>query len=253
MKKIPAWSGACLLILLIGLSGVSCSKEKTAVPKEKDQIKVAPQEKTVVPQAEEKTPDKTMPAPGHGKATGRTGKPDARPAGMKNAAIARVNGADITLAALTSEMQMIGPQFIKDPSQKTPENVRKLKRLVLDILIFRELATQEAARQGMKIRPEAVDEAEKRLRANLGSADNYRKFLEMSGYTESSMRKRLGQDLLFEKITTKEIFKKAPANNQAAVEKRKQEWENKLKKKARIEIFLPEVEKEMQADRRRAE
>lgn len=222
-------AGAGILALAIFLTGISCSKEQ-------------PKEKAVLPS--ETAPQQTTPLPDQGKMAERPGMAGI-PHDTKGEVIARVNGTDIMMSDLSSEMKMIGPQVIKDPGQRTPENIKRLKETAFDILIFRELATQEAARQGMKVRKEAVEEADQQLRTKLGSEQNYRKFLEMSGYNEASMRRRLEKDMLFEMITDKEIFKKAGANNQAAIEKRKAAWESSLKKNAKIEIFLPEAEKDI--------
>lgn len=247
MKKMTLWAWACMLIIFIGVTGTSCSREQAKL-QGKEQIKEKAQERSVPPQAEEGAPEKMMPLPDHGKTAETPEKAGQISSGIRNAPIARVNGTDITMNELASEMKMIGPQFMKDAGQKTPENVRKLKQMAFDILIFRELATQEAARQGMKVRREAVEEADKQLRASLGSEDNYKKFLEMSGYTGRSMRTRFEKDMLFEMITDKEIFKKVGANDQTAIEKRKEAWENSLKKNAKIEIFLPEVEKKIREE-----
>ncbi len=234
-----------MLIIFIGLTGTSCSKEQAKL-QGKEQIKEKAQESSVPPQ--ERVPEKMMPLPDQGKSVEKTEKTGNISNAAQRAVIARVNGTDIMMNDLASEMKMIGPQFIKDPSQRTPENVEKLKQMAFDILIFRELATQEAARQGMKVRQEAVDEADKQLRVKLGSEENYRKFLEISGYTERSMRRRLEKDMLFGMITDKEIFKKVGANDQGAIEKRKEAWENSLKKNAKIELFLTEVEKNMREE-----
>ncbi len=244
MKKIYLWAGTVILALAFSLTGISCSREQA---KEKASAK-AP-EQAALPAPKEAVPGQTMLPPDHGKMPEKPETAGNIPA--QNAVIARVNGTDITMNDLSSEMKMIGPQVISDAAQRTPENVRKLRKMALDILIFRELATQEAARQGLKVRKEAVDEADRQLRIKLGSDDNYRKFLQMSGYTEGAMRKRLEKDLLFEMITDQEIFKKAGSNDQAAIEKRKEAWENSLKKTAKVELLSPEVEKEYKEEARK--
>lgn len=247
MKKMFLWAWPLMLIILIGITGASCSREQ-AKSQNKEQFKETNQGNSVPPRAEERAPEKMMPPPDHGKLSDKPGNAGGMSFAKRNVTIARVNGADISMNELASEMTMLGPQFIKDPSQKTPENVAKLKQTAFDILIFRELATQEAARQGMKVRHEAVEEADKQLRTNLGSEENYRKFLEMSGYNGGAMKRRLEKDLLFEMIVDKEIFKKVGTKDQAAIEKRKAAWENSLKKNAKIEIFLPEIEKKIKEE-----
>lgn len=238
MKKISFWIETAILILAVGLTGFACSREQ-AKEQGKEQQRVIP------PQSPAPATEKAMPSPDHGKAAEEPKKTAVKQTVRKRLVIARVNGSDITLSELIGEMNAIRPQFIKDAAQKTPENVARMKDAALGILIFRELAAQEAVRQGMKVKPEVIAESTKQLRTNLGSEDNYRKFLEKTGYTDKSLKRQIERDKLFEMIASKEIFQKAKANDQAAIEKRKNEWEKGLKKNAKIEIFLAEVDKEI--------
>ncbi|MGC2064367.1 MAG: SurA N-terminal domain-containing protein [Thermodesulfovibrionales bacterium] len=223
MKRIFVLAGACVLVLAFGLRGISFSEDKTSN------------------KAAGNTP---LPARQGEKAT--TPGKDSRK--FDNAVIAKVNGADILMRDLIVEMNEIGPQFIKDETQKTRENVRKVKTAALGILIFRELAIQEAGRQGMTIKPKAVDEARKQLKQKLGSEDNYRKYLQQMDLDEISLERQLKRDILFGRITKKEIFQKSKANDQASVEARKTAWENGLKNKAKIELMLSEVEKKIKEE-----
>ncbi len=164
---------------------------------------------------------------------------------QKKIAVARVNRTDITMNDLLIEMNIIAPRFIKDPGQRTPETDKKVKETALNILIFRELAVQEAVRRGIKIKPDVIAAEKSQIKKNLGSEDNYRKYLEKMSYTEDALSKQIEKDKLFEAIISKEVFQKVKSTDAAAIEKRKEQWEKSLKKKAKIEILLPKVEKEM--------
>jgi hypothetical protein len=223
MKRIFLWAGACVLILTFGLRGISFSEDQT----------------------DKKAAGKTTPAAVKGETTGAPGKDSKK---FDKEVIAKINGTDILMHDLIVEMKQIAPQFIKDETQKTVENVRKVKETALGILIFRELAIQEAGRQGMIIKTGAVDEARKKLKQNLGSEDNYRKYLLKLGLTEKTLSRMLKRDILFRQITEKEIFQKAKPNDANAIENRKKQWENGLENNAKIEIMLSEVEKKIKEE-----
>src|SRR5512140_3219291 len=138
MKRILVLTGACILVFAIGFRGTAFSDE----PK-KDKAPGNTEKKIdLSPQEVEK---------------------------QKKMAVARVNKTDITVNELLGEMNMIAPRIIKEAGQKTPEVDKKVKETALNILIFRELAAQEALRQGIKIKPEAVAEIRNQLRKSLGS------------------------------------------------------------------------------------
>jgi len=205
MKKISALAVAGILILSIGLAGISFAKDQ---PK--------------------------------GKAAGTTADKSRKNVEKTDAeVVARVNGTDITMHELNFEMNLIGPSIIKDPKKRTPELDKKVRDTALSILVFRELAVQEAVRQGMTVQSTAVEEARKQLKQKLGSESNYNNYLQKTGLTEASLGRLLKKDILFNQITQKEIFQKVKANDAKAIEKRKTQWEKSLKKKAKIEILLP--------------
>jgi len=164
----------------------------------------------------------------------------------KKMVVARVNGADITLDKLLSRMNQIAPAYVGH-GQRTPETDEQVKHGALSILIFRELAVQEAIRRGMKVPTEQVDEALKKIKADIGSEDVFKKTLTTAGETEESFRKYLERNMLFDMITAEEIFHKAKGKgaDDEEIEQRKQEWEAELRKNAKIEILLPEVEKKL--------
>ena len=163
--------------------------------------------------------------------------------------VAKVNGADITMYDLINKMNQIAPGYIPPGHERTPEMDQMVKKEALDVLIFRELAIQEAVRQGMKVPPEQIDETLKKIRAKAGSEDAFNKSLNMTGETEESLRKTIERDQLFDMIVKQEIFRKATEDpDPHSVENKKSEWEAELKKNAKIEIMLEEVEKKIKEE-----
>ncbi|MBI5741432.1 MAG: SurA N-terminal domain-containing protein [Nitrospirae bacterium] len=158
----------------------------------------------------------------------------------KEIIVAKVDGSDVTMKDLISAMNRLAPKYVKDPRDIDPEIDQKVKQEALDLLIFRELALHEAARQGLRAAPEEVEETMKKIKENMGSDDAFRKSLSLSGNTEESLRRQIERDHLFRMITDKEVLQKAAAgdNQEQSIEKRKREWEAELKKNARIEVTL---------------
>jgi hypothetical protein len=218
MKRI--WAGTCVLMLAFGLTGVAFPEGQTKERAPKKEASSSAQRQKVAGSVKGSDTQKRL-------------------------VVAKVNETEITMNELVSEMDMVEPQLMKGATQRTPETEKKLKETALDNLIFRELAAEEAFRQRINIKPEAIAEAKGQLKASLGSEENYRKYLEKMGYTEESLNRQIEKDKLFAVIAEKEIFQKAKANDKADIEKRKEQWEKALKKKAKIKIFLPRVEQEM--------
>ena len=159
----------------------------------------------------------------------------------KKVIVARVNGAEITMYDLLNQMNRIAPLYMKPGHPRDPGTDARVKQEALNVMIFRELAVQEAVRQGMKVEPEALDRSVKTLKDRLGSEDAYRAYLSREGLTEESLRKAIERDQLYERIAEKEIFRKVQAsgkNDLPAVETRRREWEAEMKKTAKIEILM---------------
>lgn len=199
----------------------------------------------------------------------------------KNIVAARVNGAEITMFNLVKEMNAIAPRLIPEGQPATPETTAKVKKKALSNLIFRELAIQEAINQGIKVTPETIDDVITKVKAQAGSEEGYKKYLEERNVNEDALRKTIERSHLFEIITAREIFDKIQVDDKTlrdTYEKEKalfmtkdnpsrqlsfeevkdfikrriksekspkifEAWENKLRKKAKIEIMPDEGEK----------
>ena len=163
----------------------------------------------------------------------------------KKIVVARVNGVAISLYDLMNKMNQLASAYIPESHQRTPEIDQAVKQEALDILIFRELAVQEAVRQGLKIPPAALDKFIQDVREGMGSEDAYNNYLKNTDSTEESLKKEFERNQLFDMIASKEIYLQAENDEPPSIEKRKQEWESELKKNATIEILLGEVEKKL--------
>jgi len=150
-------------------------------------------------------------------------------------------------------------------------------------LIFKELAVQEAIKEGMRIKPQAVEDVINKVKAQAGSEEAYKKYLEERNVNEDALKKIVERSHLLEMITAKEIFDKIKVDDKVLRntydkekasfmtkdnpprqmsfeeakgfiegriksergEKRMAEWDNELRKKAKIEVMLDEVEQKL--------
>ena len=232
-----------------------------------------------------KGPSKTQQAPGQQKTIGieeyKKGLEES-----KKHVVAKVNGADITLYALLNEMNRVAPAYIKPGQTRSPETDAKVKKEALNNLIFKELAAQEAVKEGIRMQPEMLNEEVKKIKTQLGSEEAYQRYLQNSGLTEDSLKKEIERDYLFQTAMRKEVSGKINVSDKVLREVYEREkkslltndnpprqmtfeeakgplareiraekgqeiitaWEEGLRKNARIEIFLAEVEKKFQGD-----
>lgn len=198
--------------------------------------------------------------------------------------IARVNGVDITMYHLVKEMNAVLPQFATEGKPVTPEITAKVKQKALNNLIFRELVIQEAGRQGYKVKPETIDDVVLKVKAQAGSEEAYKKYLEERHLDEAELRKTIERSHLYEGITAREVFDKIKVDDKTLRDRYEKDkaifmtkdnpprqvpfeeakdfimrkikaekgvpliaaWDNTLRKKAKIEVMLDEVEKKLQ-------
>jgi parvulin-like peptidyl-prolyl isomerase len=178
MKKTFFISAVAAFMIIVGLCA-SCSKKEQQAKKElpPDHEKMVEQMKKGLEQSEDLV-------------------------------VANVNGDKITMNDLIREMNVIAPNFVRPGQTPAPGTDEKVKKNALDILIFGALAVQEAKAQGIKASPEAVDEVIKNLKAKVGSEKAYEAYLVSRQLTENEFRKLITDNILFQKITQKEIVQK---------------------------------------------
>lgn len=189
----------------------------------------------------------------------------------KKVTAAKVNGEAISMFVLLREMNAIAPQYLAAGKQRTPELDERIRKDALDIVIFEELAVQEARKRGMKVKPEEIDHQLNDMKAK-GPGNAFQEYLAKNDLTEAEFRKLLEQDALFEMIAAQEIDAKITVTDAAlrerynkekaglkdsshrkmtfeeskglleqkiraeATQKKMREWAAQLKKNARIEI-----------------
>jgi len=173
---------AGLSILLMGLGGFSCSKEK------------GPQKEAA----------KEKPA-GHEKMVEQYMK---NMEGLKKIVAARVNGVDITKYDLFTKANKISSMYMQPGQKMTPEIEQKATQAAMDDLIFRELAFQEATRRKMSISPQDIDAGLQDFKTKIGTGQAYETYLKNSNMTEASLKKLIERELLFRKITAEETIAK---------------------------------------------
>jgi peptidyl-prolyl cis-trans isomerase C len=122
--------------------------------------------------------------------------------------VARVNGTAITMSELIQYMNALAPKYLSPGEKPTPEIREKVKDEALQFLIFRELAVQEAVKQGITPKPEDVENALKKIKERLGTEAAYKNFLEVNGMTEAELKNSIETELRYEMIATKEIHQK---------------------------------------------
>lgn len=252
-KKTLKMTMTVIAIVLAGLAVISCNRDKTA---QKGPANLPPEHSKMI-EAYKKSVQESI-------AT----------------VVAKVNGADITARDLVSEMNAIAPQHIKPGQKRDPQTDQKVRKEALDRLIYRELAVQEAVRQGMRVPPEKIEDTLKKIKAGLKSEDAFRENLAKSGLTEEDLKKQIERNILVEMITEREIFNRVQIDPQlvkktyardkssyrgpsgqmsfeearplieeklmtSAVQKREDEWVGQLKKAARITVTLGQSAKEI--------
>lgn len=186
MKQLATITRGLLLSLAVVFAFSSCTK------KEADSKVPAAKEAPAITQEQIKT-----------KAELKKGVEES-----KKLVVARVNGSDITMYNLVKEMNFVASRFVPARQPATPALTVKVKKEALNNLIFKELAVQEAIKEGMRVKPNAVEDVINKVRAQVGSEEAYKKYLEERNLNENGLRKDIERSHLIEMITAKEIFDK---------------------------------------------
>ena len=192
-----------------------------------------------------KTPDKGARVPEQQNAS------EAQLKGMeesKTITVAKVNGVNISMLDLRKEINTIKNQYLKPGEQPDPKVKEQINKDALDRLIYRELAVQEAQRQGMKATPEMIAKALQQLKTGLKTEEAYKDQLSKSGLSEEALKAQLGRGLLVDMITQKEIDNKVKVTSQQAkkyYEEHKAHFKDEAGKQMTFEQVRPIVEQEL--------
>jgi foldase protein PrsA len=184
MKNVQVTVMAGLLAAAILLTGTSCKKEqKAAAPPP------TPEQKAAIEEI----------------------KKDVQAA--RTTIAAQVNGVDISMHDLVGEMNAIADREKAQDNGKKSRAVEQVRKEALDNLIFKELAIQEAVKQGIVVTPERVDTVVRLMKEQMGGEDAFRKYLDERQMTEADLRRRIERSHLFEMITGKEIYQKVKVDD----------------------------------------
>ncbi|HLH10143.1 MAG TPA: peptidyl-prolyl cis-trans isomerase [Terriglobales bacterium] len=125
-------------------------------------------------------------------------------------AVARVNGVVLTDKDLLREMYTIFP-YAKQHGGTFPKDMEPgIRKGALQMIIFEELAYQQAQKKGMTIGPERLSSAEAEFRRQFSSPAEYKLFLqsEFEG-NEQALRAKIRRSLLIDKYLKAEVDQKA--------------------------------------------
>jgi peptidyl-prolyl cis-trans isomerase SurA len=124
--------------------------------------------------------------------------------------VAKVNGAILTDIDLVREEYAIFP-YAKQHSGSIPKDMEPgIRKGALEMIIFEELAYQDAKKRGYTVSPEKLAAAEKDFRKRFASEDEYQQFLKFEfGGKQELLNKRIERSLLIEKYLTINVTQKA--------------------------------------------
>lgn len=127
-----------------------------------------------------------------------------------NKPVARVNGAVLTDRDLVREEYVIFP-YAKQHGGKIPREMESgIRDGALQMIIFDELAYQEARRRGFAISPTRLSKAETDLRRQFGSPAEFRYFVKTEFQdSEPLLREKIKRSLLIEQLLKIEVQSKA--------------------------------------------
>jgi PPIC-type PPIASE domain/SurA-like N-terminal domain len=145
----------------------------------------------------------------------------------KKVVIAKVNGVDISMYQLIRAMNRTAPKYINKGEEPTPETTAKIRKEALDRLVFEELAVQQAIKEGINPKPEAVENVVKQVKKNLGTEEAYKDYLKKNDLTEEALKKIIERSQSYQMITAKEIYRKVKVDDKllrAEYEKEKRRY-----------------------------
>jgi peptidyl-prolyl cis-trans isomerase SurA len=147
--------------------------------------------------------------------------------------VARVNGVVLTQRDLLTQMVEMFPYSAQHggfPKDMEPQ----IRRGAIDMIIFNELAYQEAKRRGMTVAPARVTSTATKFRKRFPDAQTYKQYLQLEANgSPKVMRAKIERALLIQDFLSKEVTKKArPTQAQL-----KQYYDNNGQKFDRKEMF----------------
>lgn len=221
MKNILYTITAGLLIAAISLAGVSCKKQQQAAAPPPP----TPEQKAKIEEVKKRAEE------------------------AKKVFAAQVNGVDISMQDLLREMNLVAQRYDKG-NGNIDKPTAQVKKEALNELVFRELAIQEAVRQGIKVGPERIDAVISQMKTQMG-AEAFQQYLDERALTDADLRKLIERSHLFEMITAKEIYGKIKIDEKdmrAEYEKNKSTYKDRSGKQMEYEQAANLIRRKLTAE-----
>ena len=120
-------------------------------------------------------------------------------------AVARVNGVEITLAALTAMMRQIVIQGGYRKEQLTPTLSAQIRDKAMQRLVVEELAYQRARGLGIAVTGEEVRQQIERMKKEMGSAEHLQAYLLRKGMEEKDLPDHVERFLVVGQAIAREV------------------------------------------------
>lgn len=118
---------------------------------------------------------------------------------------ASVNGVGITEAEVQKETERFTRQASAAGQQVSPEQMKELRKEVLDSLVSREVVYQESQRRGLKVDEKEIDDKIGDLKKGFPSESEYQAVLQRMNVTEAELRKQVSRQLAMKKLIDQTI------------------------------------------------
>ncbi|HBD07192.1 MAG TPA: peptidylprolyl isomerase [Syntrophobacteraceae bacterium] len=118
---------------------------------------------------------------------------------------ATVNGVGITEAEVQKETDRFKRQATAAGQQISPDQMKELRKEVLDSLVSREVVYQESQRRGLKASEKEIDEKIGDLKKGFPSEAEYQAVLQRMNVTEAELRKQVSRQLAMKKLIDQTI------------------------------------------------
>lgn len=117
--------------------------------------------------------------------------------------VAVVNGVKISSAEFDREVGRYEQQMSMMGQSPSPEQMTEIKDKVLNGLIDRELLSQQAAKEGIKVDKKEVDERISALKKRFPKEEDFKKTLDQLGLTEAGLRTQFEKELAIKAMLDK--------------------------------------------------
>jgi peptidyl-prolyl cis-trans isomerase C len=126
----------------------------------------------------------------------------------ENAAVAIVNGKEISREALNRELTLVTQRLKSQGQQIGKAQLDKMQGNVLDNMIDRELLYQDALKNGIKADDQAINAQLDKMKKNFPGDAEYQKALEMMNTSEADLKANIAQSMVIQQLIESKITPK---------------------------------------------